>query len=41
VLVLPIEDVPFPVAGTYIFQLTLGDDVIPLAPLHLIADPEI
>jgi hypothetical protein len=41
VLILPIDDVRFPTAGTHIFQLTVGDEVIPLAPLHLIEDPAV
>ena len=35
-LILPMEDVVFPLAGTYLFQLTVGEDKQPVAPLHLV-----
>lgn len=41
VLVMPIEDVRFPMAGTYEFRLTIEGESYPLAPLHLIEDPNI
>jgi hypothetical protein len=39
-LVLPMEEVPFPGEGSYLFELRLGDRSIELTPLHLIANPE-
>jgi hypothetical protein len=39
-LVLPMQEVVFPVEGTYFFQLTVGDEVVPMAPLHLMENPE-
>lgn len=38
-LVLPMEGVVFPAAGTYTFQLYVGDEQMMLAPLHLIENP--
>jgi hypothetical protein len=38
-LILPMEEVPFPSEGTYLFELRLGDRSIELTPLHLIASP--
>lgn len=38
-LVLPIEKVHFPTAGTYQFVLTIGGERVPLAHLHLIHVP--
>lgn len=35
-IILPIERIIFPVAGTYTFQLHVGEAVVPLSPLHLI-----
>lgn len=40
VLILPMEDIRFPVAGTYIFHLSVDDHSMPVAPLHLIEHPE-
>jgi hypothetical protein len=36
ILVMPMQDVVFPTAGTYHFELHVGDRREPLAPLHLI-----
>jgi hypothetical protein len=35
-LILPMEDVVFPAAGTYLFELQVNDDSYPLTPLHLV-----
>jgi hypothetical protein len=35
-LVLPLEGIVFPAAGTYLFQLHVGEQAVPLAPLHLV-----
>jgi len=40
-LVMPMEGVVFPVAGTYLFELQVGDAAFQLAPLHLIENPDI
>ena len=39
-LVMPLQDVVFPVAGTFLFQLHVGETVVPLAPIHLIEEPD-
>ena len=39
-LVMPLEGVVFPVAGTFVFHLYLGDEDIPVAPIHLIENPD-
>lgn len=39
-LVMPMQDVVFPSAGTFLFQLHVGEQAIPLAPIHLIEDPD-
>jgi hypothetical protein len=36
ILLMPMQDVVFPKAGTYHFALQVGDRKDPLAPLHLI-----
>lgn len=41
VLILPVDDVRFPTPGTYIFQLSVGEESLALAPLHLIEDPNV
>lgn len=35
-LVMPLEGVVFPVAGTYLFELHVGDEAVVLCPLHLV-----
>ncbi|HEX5724899.1 MAG TPA: hypothetical protein VFX98_05505 [Longimicrobiaceae bacterium] len=35
-MVLPLSDVVFPREGTYVFELKVGEERRPLAPLHLI-----
>lgn len=40
-LVLPMKDVVFPAAGTYLFELQAEDGNVPLAPFHLIEDPDL
>jgi hypothetical protein len=40
-LVLPMDDVVFPAAGTYLFHLETGGHSSVLAPLHLIEDPNV
>ena len=37
-LVMPLERVVFPLEGSYMFELVLGDERVRLAPLHLIRD---
>ena len=37
-LVMPLEDVRFPTAGTYVFRLEIGKKSIRVAPLHLLED---
>jgi hypothetical protein len=37
---MPMEGVIFPRAGTYIFELKVGEEIVPLAPLHLVENPE-
>ncbi len=39
-LVMPLENVIFPTAGTYEFELHLGATRYPLLPLHLLPDRE-
>lgn len=39
-LIMPLDDVPFPEAGTYLFEFESGDRRIPLAPIHLIENPD-
>lgn len=39
-LILPLEEIVFPAPGTYLFELETGGDRIPLAPLHLIENPD-
>lgn len=38
-LVLPLQELVFPAAGTYRFELERGEERIILAPLHLIENP--
>ena len=38
-LILPMEEVIFPVVGTYLFELLVGEDRRTLAPMHLIENP--
>ena len=35
-LVLPMENVVFPSAGTYMFELNVDEEVYPLTPLHIV-----
>lgn len=39
-LIMPIERVVFPVAGSYTFELNVADVRIPLSPIHLIENPD-
>lgn len=39
-LVLPMEEVVFPQAGTYIFELEVAGERRQVAPLHLIENPD-
>ena len=39
-LILPMEEVVFPLAGTYFFDLQVGDERVSMAPLHLIENDE-
>ena len=39
-LILPMEEVVFPQAGTYLFQLEVGGESLTFAPLHLIENRE-
>lgn len=39
-LVMPLEGIVFPAEGTYDFVLHLDGEVIPLAPIHLLANPD-
>ena len=39
-LVMPLEGVVFPVAGTFVFHLYLDDEDLPVAPIHLIENPD-
>lgn len=39
-LVMPLEGVIFPTAGTYLFQLHVGGDELPLCPIHLVENPD-
>jgi hypothetical protein len=39
-LVMPLEGVIFPGAGTYLFELHLDGDRVPLTPLHLVENPD-
>lgn len=39
-IVMPLENVVFPVEGSYEFELVVEDDRRRLAPLHLIEDPD-
>lgn len=39
-LIMPIDRVIFPAAGTYRFELHVGDERTPLSPLHLIENPD-
>lgn len=41
ILAMPMQDVVFPVKGTYHFDLQIGDRNYPLAPLHLIEAPDV
>lgn len=38
-LVLPMENVVFPSAGTYVFELQLEGETYPLTPLHIVEHP--
>jgi hypothetical protein len=40
-MAIPVEKLRFPRAGTYEFELSVGDHREPLAPIHLIEDPEL
>lgn len=37
-LLMPLESVPFPAEGTYVFELQIGETSVAMAPLHLIHD---
>ncbi|HET7274421.1 MAG TPA: hypothetical protein VFI91_04545 [Longimicrobiaceae bacterium] len=39
-LILPLEDVVFPQAGTYLFELHLGEYRSVIAPIHLTENPD-
>lgn len=39
-LIMPIDRVIFPAAGTYRFELNVGDERVPLSPIHLIENPD-
>jgi hypothetical protein len=39
-LVMPLEGAVFPVAGTFVFHFYHGDAAIPIAPIHLIENPD-
>lgn len=39
-LIMPIDRVVFPAAGTYRFELHVGGERSPLSPLHLIENPD-
>lgn len=39
-LVLPMENIVFPSAGTYLFVLHVGDQEWELAPLHIVENPD-
>jgi len=39
-LVMPLEGVVFPIPGTFIFQFFHADAAIPIAPIHLIENPD-
>jgi hypothetical protein len=39
-LVMPLEGVVFPVGGTFVFHFYHGDLAIPIAPIHLIENPD-
>lgn len=39
-LVVPIDRIVFPAAGTYNFHLHVGDEKVPLSPIHLIENPD-
>jgi hypothetical protein len=39
-LIMPIERVVFPVAGSYTFELNVSEVRIPLSPIHLIENPD-
>jgi hypothetical protein len=38
-LVMPLNGVVFPAAGTYTFELKVGEARLPLTPIHLIENP--
>jgi len=40
-LIMPVEGVIFPVAGSYIFELSVEEQTFRLAPLHLIENPDV
>lgn len=39
-LILPMEEIVFPAAGTYFFELSVEGETARAAPLHLIENPE-
>ena len=39
-LVLPLENIVFPAAGTYLFELHVDDQAHPLTPLHIVENPD-
>ena len=39
-LVLPMENVVFPAAGTYMFELEVDDETVALTPLHIVENPD-
>ena len=39
-LVMPLQDVVFPVAGSYLFQLFMDEATVALAPIHLVENPD-
>lgn len=38
-LILPLQDIVFPVAGSYLFELQVDERSFPLTPLHLVEAP--
>jgi hypothetical protein len=39
-MAIPIDQLVFPRAGVYEFELTVGETKQPLAPIYLIEDPD-
>lgn len=40
-IILPMEEVTFPAAGTYHFEVKVEGETVGAAPLHLIEDPDV